>query len=108
MNKEIVQYIHDRLEAEDAYIRSLDKISKRNPLLGTGQGETGNLGGLEKVRNRLENELEEIINIHRTFVGTVQEEVEMSLRMKSTTGEWKRVKDVSRCTKLSRVVPERS
>lgn len=88
---ELADYFAARRELETAYLKSLQKISKRNFL-----SDAGALGpAFAPVYERLIAEIGEVASVHGELERKIGDECELAMRNAPNKGEWARQRDVS-------------
>ena len=85
------EYFAARRELENAYLKALAKISKRQFL----SDPTALGAGFLPVYERLIAEIAEVASVHGELETKIEQECEIVMRSASNRGEWGRVKEVS-------------
>ncbi|PWN48155.1 hypothetical protein IE53DRAFT_319927 [Violaceomyces palustris] len=89
LNEELADYFAARRELEEAYLKQLQKISKRNFL-----SDPSALGSaFLPVYERLVTELAEVANVHGELEKRISEECESAVRDASSKGDWARLRE---------------
>lgn len=100
---DLSHYFRERAALEDAYVKSLAKLSSRLHSGGSGsvmpavealgldrKDEERQLGAWKGVRERLESEIGETARVHESWRKKVLDEVEGPLRFSLTKPDWLR------------------
>jgi hypothetical protein len=103
VTSDLAAYYHERALLEDAYVKSLQKLSSRlrssgsSTVLSAVEGlgldrrdEDRQLGAWSAVRGRLEEEVTETARVHEAWRKKVADEVEGPLRQSLGKPEWMR------------------
>ena len=97
---ELAEYFAARKELESAYLKSLQKISRRSFL-----SDASALGpGFAPVYERLITEIGELASVHGDLERKFAEECEATMRAAPNKGEWARQREVSPQSKLSELM----
>ncbi|EST05870.1 Muniscin C-terminal [Kalmanozyma brasiliensis GHG001] len=88
-NEELADYFAARRELEEAYLKQLQKISKRTFLSDPSSIPPG----YAPVYERLVQELAEVASAHGELEKRIAEDCEGPIRNASSKGEWGRIKD---------------
>lgn len=98
LTEELAEYFAARRELETAYLKALQKISKRSFL-----SDPSFVGlGFAEVYQRLVLEIGEVASIHGELEKKIGEECEVTMRNAPIRGEWSRQKEVSGLARPSR------
>ncbi|CAG8438632.1 8714_t:CDS:10 [Ambispora leptoticha] len=92
LNDELALYFSERAAIEDAYVKSLQRLSSKRHLIA----DRSILGAFSNVWDPLFHEIAEISNIHSLFVDRISEEVETPIRGITTSEDWSQLKNVSK------------
>ncbi|KAG9307802.1 hypothetical protein G9A89_023367 [Geosiphon pyriformis] len=99
LNEELAEYFRERASVEDNYVKSLQKLTRKNFL-----SEKSSLGAFSAIWEPLFQELAEISNTHSLFVSKILEEVEGPIREKATSEEWLQLKNCD--TTMNKIVKD--
>ncbi|EPQ30910.1 uncharacterized protein PFL1_01808 [Pseudozyma flocculosa PF-1] len=88
-NDELADYFAARRELEEAYLKQLQKIAKKNFL----SDPSSIAPGYVPVYERLIHELSEVADIHGELERRIAQECETVLRDASNAGEWSRLRE---------------
>ncbi len=98
LTQDLAAYYSERALVEEAYVKSLQKLSSRlhgsPPVLGAveqlglGRDEGRQLGGWKALLARVEGEVGETARVHDLFRKRVEEEVAAPLRASIGKGDW--------------------
>ncbi|CAG8595130.1 17610_t:CDS:10 [Dentiscutata erythropus] len=104
LNQEIADYFKERAIIEDNYVRSLQKLANKTPLI-----DKSNLGSFASVWNAIFSELNDIVSIHASLYVMMNEEIDHPLREQATSDPgWTQLKNLeSNLSKLAREYEEK-
>ncbi|CAG8442936.1 4687_t:CDS:10 [Ambispora gerdemannii] len=100
LNDELALYFSERAAIEDAYVKSLQRLSSKKNFMS----DKSILGAFSNVWEPLFQEVTEISNVHSLFVEKISEEVEAPIRGNATSEDWLQLKNYE--TTLGKIVKD--